>query len=92
MELLRKNPNQARLYSNIGDCYFNQNLINEAIKYYSKAIEIDKNYINAYFNLGGCYYSKGDIKTARKIWLEGYKIDSNSALLKNILEKTGGLY
>lgn len=37
--------------------FFEINQFEEAIKYYSKAIELDEDYLAPYFNLGNLYYS-----------------------------------
>ena len=46
------NPNLPELNNNLGLVYLNLNEIEKAIKYFQKAISLNKNYLLAYTNLG----------------------------------------
>ena len=50
-EALAKNPNDASLVFNLGVVSNSANQLEEAGKYYRKAIELDPNFIDAYLNL-----------------------------------------
>ncbi len=50
-EAVIKDPSNPQLYFNLGVVNFNQKRIEEAKKYYLKAIELEKNYTDAYLNL-----------------------------------------
>ena len=50
-EALAKNPNNADLVYNLGVISSNANKLDEAQKYYKRAIELDPNYFNALLNL-----------------------------------------
>lgn len=50
-EALAKNPNDASLVFNLGVVSNSANQLDEAKKYYLKAIELDPNFIDAYLNL-----------------------------------------
>jgi tetratricopeptide (TPR) repeat protein len=50
-EALAKNPNDANLVFNLGVVSNSANQFDEARKYYTKAIELDPNFIDAYLNL-----------------------------------------
>lgn len=50
-EALAKNPNDANLVFNLGVVSNSSNQLEDAAKYYKKAIELDPNFIDAYLNL-----------------------------------------
>jgi tetratricopeptide (TPR) repeat protein len=50
-EVLLKNPNDADLVFNLGVISYNAKNLVEAEKYYKRAIEIKRDYVNAYLNL-----------------------------------------
>lgn len=50
-EAVVKDPNNAMLFYNLGVVTFDQGQVEEAKKYYKRAIEIDENYSDAYLNL-----------------------------------------
>ena len=52
---------------------------NEAIKEYSKAIKIDKNFKDAYFNRGVCEQAINDLKTAKKDFDKTIELDPKFA-------------
>ncbi|MGB2651665.1 MAG: tetratricopeptide repeat protein, partial [Candidatus Omnitrophota bacterium] len=49
---LKYHPKNARLYLNLGNTYYEQGQIENAIEQYRKAIDINKNYAVAYGNIG----------------------------------------
>lgn len=52
---LKLKPNQARAYNNIGNVYYNDNLIDLAIENYKQALKCDPQYISAHLNLTKIY-------------------------------------
>lgn len=52
---LKLNPNDAAAYKELGSSYRNLDAYDEAIKYYSKAIELKPDYSQAYDGRGICY-------------------------------------
>lgn len=55
---LKLKPNQARAYNNIGNVYYNDNLIDLAIENYKQALKCDPQYISAHLNLTKIYLKK----------------------------------
>jgi len=54
---LKINTNDPEIYYLLGNVYFNEKNYDEAIKYYTKAIELDSTYAQAYTSRGkyiGC--------------------------------------
>lgn len=64
----------------IGLCYRTLENYDEAIKYFDKAIQTDKNYKAPYFNKGTVYYWKEDYKNAEKYFLLGLEKIENDFL------------
>lgn len=58
-------PNAFIAYNNRGNAYSNMGNLQEAIKDYYKAIELNPDAAEVYFNLGIVYTKLGQIKTAR---------------------------
>ena len=65
------------LYNNLGNIYFMQKRVNEAVAAYKKAIEIkpDKDY---YYNLGCVYFTLNDIANARENIHKAAELDAKS--------------
>jgi len=61
---LKLDPMYANAQSNLGICYFDLGLVDEAIVEFKKAIGIKPNHVNAHYNLGIAYGEKGMIKEA----------------------------
>ena len=51
-DVIKKSPHKARPYSNLAYAQAKQNMPEEAIKNYLKAIELDPNFFEAHYNLG----------------------------------------
>ena len=51
LEASEKNPNDAILFFNLGVVSYNNKEIQDADKFYVKAIELDPKYVDAYLNL-----------------------------------------
>ncbi|HEX9928495.1 MAG TPA: tetratricopeptide repeat protein [Pyrinomonadaceae bacterium] len=64
VDYLKKNPNDANAYYNLGILHNNEGRIKEAIDNFRKAIELKPNYANAYNNLGNLLKDQGRIKEA----------------------------
>lgn len=71
-EALAKNPNNADLVFNLAVISADANKLEEAEKYYKKAIEINQNYFNAYLNL-----SELKLRTDEKIIDEMNKLGTS---------------
>ena len=56
---LSDDPQNASLYFAKGTLHDKLNDIDEAVKAYSKAIEIDPKFFDAYYNLGAVYFNNG---------------------------------
>ena len=61
---LLKTSASARLYFDVGLCYYKKNDYDKAIEYLSQAVNLDINNSTAYSYLGNCYFRKLDAKSA----------------------------
>ena len=61
---IRKNPENTRAMVNYGFALVKKDLYNEAIRYYTTAIEKDSSISKAYFNRGIAYFDKRQYKKA----------------------------
>lgn len=64
----------------IGLCYRTLENYDEAIKYFDKAIQVDKTYKAPYFNIGSVYYLKNEFNNAEKYFLLFLKFEENDFL------------
>ncbi len=88
----RKNP---KLLSNIGQCYYDLNIVDSAITYYTKAQNYYKNNLKKadaqelYYNLGKAYYKNYDIENAQKTYkvILPYVDKKQKALLNEEIKK-----
>ena len=60
--------NSIEFYGLIANTYFKEDKFEEAIKYYNKAIENNKNYISAYYNIAEIYKKQKDFDKAKEYY------------------------
>jgi len=73
----KTSPSNPTTHNNMGDVYSRHNDLDNAIKEFSKAIEINSNYADAYHNRGSAYQSKGDIENAINDYRKAIEINPN---------------
>jgi len=74
---LEEEPNNPDLLYKIGTLYFDNNQLEEAIKYFKKVLEIVPEHKLALFNLGNAYTRLGNYEEAVKYWRQVISIDPN---------------
>ena len=57
---------RGEIYYNIGVCYYEENNLDDAIKYYEKSIELLPDFVSSYINLAVCYCRKFRIEEGMK--------------------------
>ena len=57
---------RGEIYYNIGVCYYEENNLDDAIKYYEKSIELLPDFVSSYINLAVCYGRKFRIEEGMK--------------------------
>ena len=78
-DVVKKSPNKARSYTNLGLAYSRLGQQGLAIAQHKKALELNPFFADAYNNLGVCYFDKGRIDKAISHFQHAIKIDSNHA-------------
>jgi tetratricopeptide (TPR) repeat protein len=82
---LVKYPNCSLGHSNLGDAYFQEGNVDEAIDQFQKALEIDPHFGKTHYNLGVAFFQKGQVNEAIEQYHEALKINPNDALAHNNL-------
>lgn len=77
-EVLKLEPGYASCYYNLGQIYMRQELYQNAIDVYKKAVSLDANLKKVYFNIGGAYHYLNDIKNAMKYWQKAIDYDKQN--------------
>ena len=57
---------EGEIYYNIGVCYYEENNLDSAIKYYEKSIELLPDFVSSYINLAVCYSRKFRVEEGMK--------------------------
>jgi len=64
IDCVKKSPNKARPYSNLGVAYFYEGAYDKSIEAAQKEIQLDPKWGDAYYNLGLTYQKMGDLNKA----------------------------
>lgn len=75
-ELTHADPDNAFLHKFLGNMYFHMGLLDWAIDYYNRAIELDNDFIDVHYDLGVAYYHRGRMKNAIAAFENTLKLDS----------------
>lgn len=76
-DILKYEPQSARISNNLGNLYFNQGDKEQAEEYYRQSVEAGDDFPQAYFNLGSILQSKGDIFGAIQLYEQAVQINPN---------------
>lgn len=86
----------SEIYNNLGTAYYRSEKIDESVKAYQKALELDPSYYKSYFNLGVSYLKKQDFDNADKSFIKSLELNptytdayyalGNSAFFRNKFE------
>lgn len=63
---LKVNPNNAKMYNNIGHIYETQNNYSEALQYFLKAVEVQPDDVGAINNVGRTYINLNELSLAEE--------------------------
>lgn len=90
LTIIAKNPGYQDAYYNLGFiALVNKDDYAEAIKQFSKAINIEQNYVEAFYNRGLSYEYSGDKNSAIKDYKSALAIFPNYSLAKERLKAIG---
>jgi Tfp pilus assembly protein PilF len=70
----------------LGSCFFNQGKVDEAIKEFRRALELDPYYVDAHANLATALQQQGKVEEAAAEWRETLALQPDNA---TALEHTG---
>lgn len=77
LDILKHEPDSARINNNVGNIYYNQKDWENAEKYYRIAASQEGIFAQPHFNLGTILQAKGDISGAIRLYEKAIEIDSN---------------
>lgn len=87
-ESIKRNPDVAKYYSNIGMVYIKLMEWNSAKNNFEICLKKDPTYIKAYGKKGDCHYSMKEYHKALETYEAGLKLDPNNEVCKQGLQKT----
>jgi tetratricopeptide (TPR) repeat protein len=74
---LKYHPQNARLYLNLGNTYYEKGDVAKAIEQYQKSIDINKDYAVAYGNIGSAFLHEGKAKEAEEYLTKAVGLQQN---------------
>ena len=89
IDCVKKSPNKARPYVNLGFAYFNAGIYEKALETTQKAIQIDSKSNGAYYNLSLIFQKMGDLNKAIAMGKKSLEIDPEMSMAYYAL---GGIY
>lgn len=82
-DCVKKSPDKARPRNNLGDVLLRLGMTDEAIRNFSKAVELDPNYVDALNNLGNALYSRGYYNESIRYLSRALDLDPKCVSAKN---------
>jgi tetratricopeptide (TPR) repeat protein len=79
IETYKEAPESAAILNRIGIAYHQLSDLDNAAKYYSRAMKLDRNFTEAMNNLGTIYYTRKSYRKAINLYKKVLKIKPNSA-------------
>ena len=76
-DILKYEPDGARINNNLGNLYYNKGDTEKAEEYYWKAVSIEDNFPQPHFNLGSILQSRNDTRGAIVEFEKALEIDPN---------------
>ena len=76
-DILKYEPDSARINNNLGNLYYDKNEIEKAEEYYWKSVSIKDNFPQPHFNLGSILQERGDVRGAIVEFEKALQIDPN---------------
>ncbi len=87
-ELVSRIPSDARIYYNLGVCYYNLKDYKRAEGEFLKAMTLMQNDPDVHLYLGHCQFLQGRVDEAKKNWEEVLRIDPSNELAKYLLNSS----
>ena len=74
-------PDDSEAHYNLGNCFYDQNQLEEAVVCYQKAVRIDSGFAKAHFNLGSVLQKQGCLEQAEASYRKALRFDSSNAVI-----------
>lgn len=65
-DAIKEKPDMKEAYNNLGYCYRKLDKLDESLKYYKRALNLDSNFVQALEYMGETYLALGDLDNANK--------------------------
>jgi len=91
-DVIKKSPNNARAYNNLGVVFKNQGEFDKAIEQFKKSLNANRNYTAVYSNLGDVQYRLGNYDNAVAYFKQALTGLFDQQLHLDILNKLGRTY
>jgi len=82
-EAIKRNPSDAKIYSNRAACYTKLNAFDLTIKDCDTSISMDPNFVKAYLRKANVLKAMGQVKNAMEVYSKAMELDPNSDEAKN---------
>jgi len=82
-EALKRNPKDAKIYSNRAACYTKLNAFDLTIKDCDSSIALDPNFVKAYLRKANVLKAMGQTQKAMEVYAKAMELDPNSDEAKN---------
>jgi tetratricopeptide (TPR) repeat protein len=84
-KLVQQEPRNPVLLNKLGIAYHQQTMLDQAKRYYERAVKADRNYANAYNNIGTIYYQRRQFGKAVRAYKKALQIRTDmSAVYSNL--------
>ena len=80
---VKKHPDDARGYNNLGIVYLARRRFEDAVVNYKHAISLAPNLATAHYNLGHAYHKQGKVKLAIAAYQQALDVDTELAIAHN---------
>lgn len=85
LSLVRQEPRNAVLLNKLGIAYHQQTMLDQAKRYYERAVKADRTFANAYNNVGTIYYQRRNYRKAIQWYTKAIELRPDMAAVHSNL-------